>query len=105
MTYKEKPTTVVSSCIFYFLASLLLTSCTVRSTGGYVTGKGNSSLFEPVHAAAAETLTPTLNNNYCFTREEWQMRRYDTREQLIEMNGRTVDQSKEHEYEFSNRCD
>lgn len=105
MICKEIPRTNVSKLTTLFLFGLVACSCTIRSTGGYVTGEGNTEFLEPVHATAVEVLTPTLNNNYCFMRKEWQLRRYNTRERLIEVNGETVNKSKNYKYEFSNKCE
>lgn len=105
MTFKEIPKINASKITILFLFNLAICSCTIKSTGGYVTGEGNSELFEPVHATVAEVLTPTLNNNYCFMRKEWQIRRYNTRERLVELNGQTEDKIKNYKYEFSNKCE
>jgi len=105
MICKERPRINVSKITALFLFALVVSSCTVKSTGGYLIGEGSSEFFEPVHTMAAEVLTPTLNNNYCFTQKELQTRRYETRERLIEVNGQTVDKRKNYKYAFLNECE
>lgn len=105
MTFRELQKTDVSKATALLLFGLMVSSCSVKFSGGYLTGEGKSELLEPVHATAAEALTPTLNNNYCFMRKEWQLRRYNTRERLIQVNGQTINNSKNYEYEFSNKCE
>lgn len=104
MTYRGTPRTAAGSALLTLCAASLLSSCSVKSSGGYLTGKGSTDLFEPLHATTAEILTPTLDNNYCFMRQAWQRRAYNTKERLVERNRKIQDRAKKSEYEFSNRC-
>lgn len=105
MIWKEKQKIGVSKLFLLLSVCLIFFSCTVKSTGGYVIGQGNSRFFEPVHATAVEVLVPTLDNNYCHMLKESQKRRYETRERLVEVDGRAIDKSMAHQYEFSNKCE
>lgn len=104
MTYRGIRRTAASRILLTLCAVFLLSGCSVKSSGGYLTGKGTTDLFEPFHATTAETLVPTLDNNYCFMRQPLQRRAYDTKERLVEKNGKVQDRKKKSEYEFSNRC-
>lgn len=79
-------------------------SCTVTSTGGYLRGKGNSSVFEGIHALTAETLSPSLNSNNCLLMEAGQIRKYTLSGRLEETYSVEVSKKMSHEYLIANYC-
>lgn len=81
-----------------------LCSCTVTTKGGYLIGKGSNELLEPVHAAAATALVPTLDKNNCILEKPIQDRSMTTQDHLLEKGGKTIENRHEYNYEFRNKC-
>ena len=86
------------------LAVVVLESCTLTTTGGYVVSEGSNPAFEGVHATAAEVLTPTLASNNCMIKQGRQIRIYTLQGRLVEVLSEKESEEMNHEFLVANYC-
>lgn len=81
-----------------------LAGCTVQTTGGYFYSRGSSPALAGYHAAVAEALVPTIDDNPCLDAEGERVRRLAVTGQIVEENAVEVSEKSQHELIVEHRC-